>query len=193
MTLVNGSVLNHPMRMGKKLDSLAIASGQDQPAAAMSDILDLPACTNTALRRAARRLGQLYDDALAPLDLKATQIGLMAEIERACAGGLADGPTLQDLAARLAIQISALTHALKPLVRDGLVELRPDVDDRRTKHAVLTGLGKQRLTDAVVLWAAANSRVEEVLGAGSAATLRALADEVASDGFLAAYTTGDQE
>jgi DNA-binding MarR family transcriptional regulator len=163
------------------------ASDPDRPATDDIDILGQLACTNTALRRAARRLGQLYDDALAPLDLKATQIGLIAEIERFSARGVKEGPTLQDLAARLAIQISALTHALRPLVRDGLVELRPDAEDRRTKHGVLTRLGRKRLAEALVLWAAANNRVEEALGPDSAATLRALADEVASDDFLATY------
>lgn len=175
------------MRMGKKIDSLANPDDLDRPATDERDILGELACTNTALRRAARRLGQLYDEALAPLDLKATQIGLIAEIERFSASGSEQGPTLQDLAARLAIQISALTHALRPLVRDGLVELRQDAEDRRTKHGVLTRLGKKRLSEALVLWAEANSRVEDVLGRDSAATLRALADEVASDEFLAAY------
>jgi DNA-binding MarR family transcriptional regulator len=177
--------------MGKKLETPAGASGQDPPALDDLDILCQLACTNTALRRAARRLSQLYDEALAPLSLKATQISLIAEIERCLAGGSPEGPTLQDLAARLAIQISALTHALKPLVRDGLVELRADAVDKRTKHAVLTRLGKKRLSEALVLWAAANNRVEDVLGSDSAATLRTLADEVASDEFLTAYGKGD--
>jgi len=143
-------------------------------------------CTNTALRLAARRLGQLYDEALAPLDLKATQLALIAEIAK-LTGTDQQGPTLQDLAARLAIQLSALTHALRPLVRDGLVELRQDAQDRRTKHGVLTPLGKARLSEAVVRWAATNDQVEAVLGPVSAANLRALADQVASDEFLVAY------
>lgn len=37
-------------------------------------VCDLPPCTNTALRRAARRMGNLYDDALEPTGLKATQV-----------------------------------------------------------------------------------------------------------------------
>ena len=179
------------MRMGKKLDSLARTDKPGRPATNDWDVLSDLACTNTALRRAARRLGQIYDEALAPLDLKATQIGLIAEIERFSANGCEQGPTLQDLAARLAIQISALTHALRPLVRDGIVELRQDAEDRRTKHGVLTPLGKKRLSEALVLWAAANNRVDEVLGRESAATLRSLADQVASDQFLAAYSNGE--
>lgn len=155
------------------------------------DLLGGRVCTNTALRLAARRLGQLYDEALAPLDLKATQLALIAEIAK-----LTDtdqqGPTLQDLAARLAIQLSALTHALRPLVRDGLVKLHQDAQDRRTKHGVLTPLGKARLSEAVVRWAGANDQVEAVLGPVSAANLRALADQVASDEFLIAYKAQSQ-
>ncbi|MGJ7490582.1 MarR family winged helix-turn-helix transcriptional regulator [Variovorax sp. ZT4R33] len=144
------------------------------------------ACTNTSLRRAARRLGQLYDEALSPLDLKATQLALIGQIDRLMVA-YPQGPTLQELAAQLAIQISALTHALRPLVRDGLVELRQDTDDRRTKHGVLTPLGKARLSEGVLRWSTANKQVELALGSASAAKLRELADQVASDEFLAAF------
>jgi DNA-binding MarR family transcriptional regulator len=147
-----------------------------------------PPCNNTALRRAARRLGNLYDDALEPTGLKATQMGLMVEIARLSAANDGLAPPLQELAQRLAIQISALTHALRPLVRDGLVALKPDATDGRIKRGVLTAAGAQRLEQAVVHWADANARVEAVLGADGAATLRALADQVSSDEFLAAYS-----
>jgi DNA-binding MarR family transcriptional regulator len=90
------------------------------------------ACTHMALRQAARRLGALYDDAVAETGLKATQVGLMVKIE-----GLRD-PALQDLAQAAAIGLSSLTYALRPLVRDGLVVLTPNAADRRTKHAALT-------------------------------------------------------
>ena len=154
-----------------------------------TNVATLPPCTNTALRRAARRLGHLYDEALAPLNLKATQVGLLAEIAKFRGSNGQEGPTLQDLAELLAIQISAVTHALKPLVRDGLVEVRPDVLDKRTKRSVLTRRGKTRFQEALVLWEKANSRVEVVLGPASAAALRALTDEVASEDFLRVYNT----
>jgi DNA-binding MarR family transcriptional regulator len=158
----------------------------DGPVTDEQSIVGGRVCTNTALRLAARRLGQLYDEALAPLDLKSTQLALIAEIDKLM-GADQQGPALQDLANRLAIQLSALTHALRPLVRDGLVELRQDAKDRRTKHGVLTPLGKKRLSEAMVRWAATNDQVEAVLGPASAANLRALADQVASDAFLVAY------
>lgn len=163
------------------------ANVADKAAADASAFLAL-ACTNTALRRAARRLGNLYDDALAPVGLKATQIGLLADIERLSAAAEGRSPTLQDLATKLVLQISAVTHALRPLVRDGLIALSPDKEDRRAKRASLTPEGVALLHRALHLWAAANRQVEEVLGSESATALRTLADFVSSDEFLAAYS-----
>ncbi len=151
------------------------------------EAFDFPPCNNTALRRAARRLGNLYDDALESVGLKSTQMGLMAEIARLSAAAQGQPPSLQELATRLAIQISALTHALRPLVRDDLVAVQPDAEDGRTKRAVLTVAGAARLDEAAAHWAAANQRVEAVLGQEAAATLRALADRVSSDEFLEAF------
>lgn len=151
------------------------------------DFSNIPACNATALRRAARRLGNLYDDALEPVGLKATQVGLMVEIARMAAAAGGQAPSLQDLARQLAIQISALTHALRPLVRDGLVAVQPDAEDGRAKRALLTRVGTARLTEAAAHWATVNSRVEAVLGHADAAALRALSDRVSSDEFLAAF------
>jgi DNA-binding MarR family transcriptional regulator len=154
-------------------------------------LLDNLPCTHTALRRAARRLGNLYDDAIAPIGLKATQLGLLWQLDGLSqAEGAEDdapGPTLQALAEQLAIGISSLTYALRPLVRVGLIALRPSPRDKRVKHAALTPEGRQRLADGVELWAVANSRAEKALGHADAMKLRALADKVSSKGFLEAY------
>lgn len=146
------------------------------------------ACTNTALRRATRRLGQLYDDAISPLGLKATQFGLLVAIN-----GLSredKGPTLNEIATHQLVQISALTHALRPLVRDGLVTLHPDPEDRRSKRATLTPAGRSLMQQAVSRWADANGRIETTLGPTVAGKLRALADLISSERFLAAYHGG---
>ncbi|TAX33630.1 MarR family winged helix-turn-helix transcriptional regulator [Rhizobium leguminosarum] len=171
--------------MGKKLSiggpGEELRAGRLSPPELLAELV----CTNTALRRASRRLGQIYDDAVAPTGLKATQVGLLTQIA-ASHEGSHGWPTLLSLAERVAVSISALTHALRPLVRDGLIELMPDEHDGRTKHAMLTTSGEQRLHEALALWADANQRVEVVLGP-SAAALRALADDVASPEFLEAY------
>lgn len=158
----------------------------DTSAAVEQGVLGVGFCTATSMRLAARRLGQLYDEALAPLDLKATQLALISEVDKLM-GPDQEGPTLQNLATRLAVQLSALTHALRPLVRDGIVELRQDARDRRTKRSALTPRGKTLLSEAMMRWAVANDQVELALGPAAAATLRALADQVASEAFLVAY------
>lgn len=144
-------------------------------------------CTHTSLRRAARQLTQLYDDALAPAGLTSAQALLVAQIDEL--GGTPDGKgvSLLTLSKRLAIQTSALTHALRPLLRDGLVEVSTDPRDRRIKRARLTAQGLAQTRKMYALWRDANSRIETVLGGGRTEQLRQLANQVASPDFRAAF------
>lgn len=167
--------------------ALDVHLGRSAGQAAQADDL---ACTNWALSRAARRLTQIYDEALAPVGLTSAQARLLSEVSGATLEGGPEGPTLQALAGRLSIQISALTHALRPLLRDGLVEVRVDARDRRAKHAILTQAGDARLGEMLVIWRAVHDRVERALGPDAAA-LRALADRVASPDFLEANAGDD--
>lgn len=184
--LFNGAVLNHLLEMKKnRISGKSGAHPTTNPLPPQNILAEL-ACTHTALRQAARRLGHLYDEAVAPTGLKATQVGVLGQIAGVHNAGPREWPTLQTLAARLVVSISALTYALRPLTREGLVELRADAHDGRTKRAVLTALGETRLREAIILWADANQRVEQVLGP-SAAALRVLTDDVISPEFLEAY------
>jgi DNA-binding MarR family transcriptional regulator len=149
-------------------------------------IVEQVACTNTALRRASRRLGQLYDEAFAPTGLRGTQVSLLTQIDAmtgASKPGGKLGPTLQDLAGEMALRVSGITHALSPLIRDGLVELLQDPADARTKHAALTTRGRTRLRKAAEHWAIANQHVEKVMGSLRTAKLRELADQISVETF----------
>lgn len=141
-------------------------------------------CTAAAVRRATRQLSQLYDDALAPLGMKATQLTLLNAIHTQ------GNPALSALAQDLVMDLSALGHTLKPLVRDGLVVLAPDSRDRRVKRASLTPAGQARLRDAAALWSAAHARTEAMLGPERAAALRDLLDDIASPAFAETFRQG---
>ncbi len=156
-------------------------------AAASSDHGEQLSCTHTSLRRAGRQLTQLYDEAIAPSGLTSAQAMLVSQIYELGEEGGGAGPSLQQLARRLAIQISALTHALRPLVRDGLVLVSPDANDRRIKRARLTTEGVARTRQMHALWVQTNERIEAVLGRGSTEQLRLLADQIASPGFVDAF------
>ena len=89
-------------------------------------------CNCTALRKATRRVSQLYDSALEPCGLRTTQRAILNHIVRA------GTPPLGELAEALVMDRGALTHNLKPLERDGLVEISVDPDDRRVGRLRLT-------------------------------------------------------
>jgi DNA-binding MarR family transcriptional regulator len=138
--------------------------------------MDIP-CNNAMLRRASRMLGQIYDDELAASGLKATQHTLLAQIE-----GMNE-PTLRELATEIVMDLSALGHTLKPLIRGGFVALVPDENDRRAKHVTLTKSGKSKLKETRKLWAQAQQRFEKVFGESRAARLRQVLSELSSEDF----------
>jgi len=139
-------------------------------------------CNNSMLRRASRMLGQIYDDALAPSGLRATQFGMLAQID------IMGDPTLRDLAAEIVMDLSALGHTLKPLIRDGYVALVPDKKDRRVKHVTLTKAGRKKLEQSSKLWSDAQRRFEKTFGEKRAADLRTVLEELSSEDFRKAFT-----
>lgn len=139
--------------------------------------LDPSRCNNLVLRQASRRMGQLYDDALAPAGLRATQYALLMQ-----ATHLRE-PTMRELADAMVMDLSALGHSLKPLTRDGFVELVADARDRRAKRVTLTPAGRARLEEARVLWRGVQDGFEAAFGAERAAELRSVLGFLASDAF----------
>ena len=87
-------------------------------------------CSATAMRKATRRMTQLYDDALAPAGVRSTQYAILEELHRQ-----ADTPpTMGELAETLVLDRSALGHNLRPLERDGLIALVAGDNDRRRRR-----------------------------------------------------------
>ncbi|MFH6781547.1 MULTISPECIES: MarR family winged helix-turn-helix transcriptional regulator [Methylobacterium] len=141
-------------------------------------------CSNAALRRATRSVGQLYDEALAPSGLRTTQYGLLATIR-----GLGS-PTMGELAEAMVMDLSGLAHTLKPLTRDGYVSVVPDPRDRRARRIALTESGTAKLKAATPLWRAAQERFEAAFGPERAGRLRELLHELALPDFRAAFDAG---
>ncbi|NVZ22385.1 MarR family winged helix-turn-helix transcriptional regulator [Pseudomonas costantinii] len=135
------------------------------------------ACVNGAVRRTSRRLAQIYDEAFAPCGLKATQYAVLNQISKA------GTPKMGELAQTLVMDLSALGHTLKPLVRDGLVELRVDELDRRTRRVLLTEVGVQTHATARGISVQMAERFDQAFGREAAAQLRQTLDFIASDEF----------
>ncbi|MEP7455033.1 MarR family transcriptional regulator [Phyllobacterium sp. SB3] len=138
-------------------------------------------CSCTALRKATRRISQLYDAALAPSGLKATQRAILAQIARSgyvTVGALADA---------LVLDSGALAHTLKPLERDGFVAVTVDPNDRRSRLISLSLSGRDKLAETDALWASAQSGFETALGQAKSDELRHAMAFLVSDEFLIAF------
>lgn len=138
-------------------------------------------CSNSALRRATRQLGQLYEDVFAPSGLRGTQFSLMTQIH------MNGRPSLKFLADGLVMDLSALGHTLKPLIRDGLVKVEPDAKDKRVKRAMLTPAGIAKWEEGNRLWAEARDRFENAFGAEAAAELRNTLNRISSAEFAESF------
>lgn len=111
-------------------------------------------CALYSARRLARALSRHFDAHLAPSGLRGTQYNVLVAIARS------RGADMTTLGSRLGLDRTALTHALRSLGRDGLVESVAGID-RRRRQVRLTRLGRRRVAAAMPLWSAAQRRIEQ--------------------------------
>jgi DNA-binding MarR family transcriptional regulator len=122
------------------------------------------------LRKAARRVSQIYDVYLEPHGLTVTQYGLLGHL------WAFDGIGVGCLADKLVMDPTTLTRNLRPLQRRGLVRSAPDPHDRRNRKLSLTRAGRTAWRRARPGWEEAQRRVASVLGTERGATLAAIID-----------------
>jgi DNA-binding MarR family transcriptional regulator len=139
-------------------------------------------CLCFRARRVSRALTRLYDDALRPLGIHATQLTLLNAIAMSGAGGGAMGR----LAEVLAMDTTTLSRNLRPLATAGLVRIERLPADRRVRIAFLTPRGERMVAEALPLWSQAHERVRAALGAPEAADLRDRFDATSAAAAVAA-------
>ena len=136
-----------------------------------------PLCNFLSLRQATRRVTQLYDQALAPVGLRATQFSLLLQTE-------ALGPiALQPLAEVMVMDRATLGHNVRPLLGRGLVQLEVG-RDRRSRELSITQAGRDLLVEARALWRQAQDAFETEMGRDTASAVRGLLHRVASTEFV---------
>ncbi len=140
-----------------------------------NEIRAIMGCTCLRMRRAARRVTQLYDHALEPAGLTVNQFGLLAYLQGANltrAGGLSIGA----IAEFLGMDPTTLNRNLKPLVAKGLVWNAADPADGRVRIVRIAVKGQRALRKAVPLWREAQAQVERIIGRPTTAALNDLLD-----------------
>lgn len=121
-------------------------------------------CLHT--QRAARALARLFDNALRPFGLNNGQFSLLMALNRP------EPPSIGALAPFLAMDRTSLTAALKPLERRGLVQIKPDKTDRRSRLVQITGEGLALLEAALPTWRETHAQLDVALGGDAPGRLR---------------------
>ena len=132
---------------------------------------DFELCLNLELRKANRVLSQLYDSYLQDLGLKTSQFSILRAVR------YLKKTTNSELQEVLVLDQTSLSRALKPLIRDGLIDANPGAD-RRQKELSLTAKGKALYREAEEHWNKAQEYVSQVLGEESKQRLLAMSQSV---------------
>ena len=114
-------------------------------------------CICASLRRATRTVTQLYDDALRPAGLRATQFQTLLTIDKK------GEATVTELTRLMLVDQTTLTRNLAVLERDGLLGAVTKTD-ARLKSVKLTRAGKQALKAAMPLWIDVQKKVTQIIG-----------------------------
>lgn len=141
--------------------------------ARLSGLCERPAraCVCTGLRRASRATSRLYESALAPLDLTATQFAILVAVQLR-------GPIpLSRLAQALVLDRTSLYRAVRPLARRGCLRVVPG-RTQRERAATLAPKGRTLLAQALPVWERVQARLVRALGADTWATLAAALGQV---------------
>jgi DNA-binding MarR family transcriptional regulator len=124
-------------------------------------------CLCLRARRVSRALTRMYDDALRPLGIHATQLTLLNAITMC--GSAATMPLLAEV---LAMDPTTLSRGLRPLEKDGLVRIARSPADRRVRLIALTEAGERMVAEALPRWEEAHARIVSLLGPEGAIDLR---------------------
>ena len=114
-------------------------------------------CACAKLRRSARIVSSLYDEALAPSGFTVAQFSLLRMLQRA-------GPcSLSELAAATGHDRTTLNRTLRPLEQAGFVASCAG-EDQRARIVEVTARAKAAMRGAQPYWEQAQDRIAEALG-----------------------------
>lgn len=129
-------------------------------------LLELP-CVCANVRRAARVLTNVYEEALRSFQLSSSQLTILQVLWRA--GELSQGA----LGQALAMNSTTLTRTLRTMVRAGWIQTGQGTD-RREKRLRLSAAGRRLLQRALPAWERAQRKVLRKFGQQRWAALHTL-------------------
>ena len=128
-------------------------------------------CLCTKLRRAARSVTRVYDDALHELGLNVAQYSLLSHLQRL------EQPSISTLAEAMGLDRCTLGRNLKVLQGEGLVRVG-EGSDMRSRLVQLTAEGTTRFERGAEAWEKAQAQLALRLGAEKREALWLLLDDL---------------
>jgi DNA-binding MarR family transcriptional regulator len=114
-------------------------------------------CTCSELRKAARAITLLYDNAFKSSGLLSTQFGALQVIyDNDCI-------RISDLAGQLGMDRTTLTRNLSVLQRHGFIEISQG-KDHRTRIVTATQKGRNAVSKTILLWNEIQRKVKQKMG-----------------------------
>ena len=127
-------------------------------------------CYNLAMRQSSRLITQFYEDRLKTAGLKSGQFAILRAVH------FTKQTTNKELQSILVLGQTTLSRNLKPLLRDGFLDLSVDPNDQRLKLISLTLKGKKLYQKALPLWQVAQLDIRKKLGKNEISQILALSD-----------------
>jgi DNA-binding MarR family transcriptional regulator len=121
-------------------------------------------CACTRVRRGARVLTSLYDEALATTGLSIAQFSLLRAV------GRLEAPNLSEVAEEMALDRSTLGRNVVVLQRMKLLDVA-EADDLRARRITMTARAQRLVNACLPMWEETQRKVEARLGRGGLATL----------------------
>ena len=116
-------------------------------------------CLAHTLRRADRVVTQLYNEYLAPLEIRATQFSVLKALQ------VMGTTTASQVQEALVMEQATVSRALKPLIRDGYIAVEEGAN-KREKALSLTPRGKALYQQALGPWKEAQKKLRKIIGQG---------------------------
>lgn len=123
-----------------------------------SDILHVKSCACGNLRKTTRVITQFYDKILQPTGLRSTQLSLLTNIL------VHENISVSELGVKLLMDQTTVTRNIEILRKKGYITVTKENDDSRRKSISITNSGEKKLEEAIPLWEAAQSKIEQGIG-----------------------------
>jgi DNA-binding MarR family transcriptional regulator len=154
------------------VNEVSTSSSRDAVKAEIELIADATrtACLATRVRQLSRIITRVYDDAMRPLGITASQFTLLTQLANQ------DSITAVEIGFTLDIEKSTLSRNLKRLLALGLLVMDPPAG-RRGRGLHLTAKGQEVIKLAFPVWQDAQRKASAVMGSDSRATLDTLLNQ----------------